>query len=285
MFNDTQMSTSTASLGADIDRTVSAPSLHPDLLGIDTPKYDRTEILRSDRYVRERFEPQPSDGLYITLSDLRLALDSFRTNEKITILDYGCGGSPYRFLFPRATYLRADVSGHDLDYHIAEDGSSDAPSGCCDLILSTQVIEHVPDVPLYLSECFRLLRPGGRLICSSHGMYEEHPCPNDWNRWTSQGFRRDLQRAGFVVSQLYKLTTGPRAMIFLLDLNFKTLSGPKTSLFGLCCGVFKRLYSRNRVWLHRMADQFFSNCRVVKESDMTHATYISVLADCTKPAR
>ena len=255
------------------------------LVNIDTATPELERILRSDPYVRERFEPQPADGLYITLSDLRLALEPFGTNENITVLDYGCGGSPYRFLFPNANYLRADVSGNGLDYHIAEDGSSDAPSGCCDLILSTQVIEHVPDVPLYLSECLRLLRPGGRLICSSHGMFEEHPCPDDWNRWTCQGFRRDLERAGFVVSDVYKLTTGPRAMFFLLDLNFRRFSGPKTTSFGWVCGIFKRLYSRNRVWLHHKADQFFSNCRVVKESDTTQTTYISVLADCTRPAR
>jgi SAM-dependent methyltransferase len=264
--------------------SASAPTIHPGLLTSDSAKPELAEILRSDPYLRERCEPHPQDGLYIILSDLKLALEPFRTDAKITVLDFGCGGSPYRTLFPNAKYLRADVSGTDLDYLISKEGTIDASSGSCDLILSTQVLEHVSDPALYLKECFRLLKPGGRLLCSTHGMFEEHPCPNDWNRWTAQGFRRDLERAGFAVADVFKLTTGPRAVMFFLDLNFHDFSGSKTTVFGAACGVFKRVWSRYRVWLHRSADKFFAKYRVARESDSTQTTYIAVLADCRRPA-
>jgi SAM-dependent methyltransferase len=264
--------------------SASAPTIPPGLLTVEPATPDLAEVLRGDPYLRERYEPHPQDGLYIILSDLKLALEPFRTDAKITVLDYGCGGSPYRTLFPNAKYLRADVSGSGLDYLISKDGTIDAPNGSCDLILSTQVLEHVPDAALYLKECFRLLKPGGRLLCSTHGMFEEHPCPDDWNRWTAQGFRRDLERAGFAVAEVFKLTTGPRAVMFFIDVNFRTFSGPKTTVFGAACGVFKRLWSRNRVWLHRSADRFFGKCRVARESDSTQTTYIAVLGDCRRPA-
>lgn len=36
-----------------------------------------------------------------------------------------------------------------------------------DFVLSTEVIEHLPDYPLFLSECLRTLKPGGKLILTT----------------------------------------------------------------------------------------------------------------------
>src|SRR6187431_2690649 len=94
-------------------------------------------------YLRERLEPRSGDPDYIHLSDLLMALEEFRTDEAITILDYGCGGSPYRSLFPNAEYKRADfVEMDDLDYVIGGDSRVDERDSTFDLILSTQVAEH-----------------------------------------------------------------------------------------------------------------------------------------------
>jgi len=199
-------------------------------------------------------------------------------------LDFGCGGSPYRDLFPNSTYLRADVAGEDLDYGIQDDGRSDAPSECCDLILSTQVLEHVSDVWGYLNECMRLLKPGGRMICSTHGTFDDHPCPDDWNRWTAAGFRRDLQRAGFVVNDVLKLTTGPRAILFLLDLHYPNFRGTTLNAFKVGAKIFRSCYGKWKTALHSIADRHLSQYRVVSEPDAKHAIYICVLAECRKPA-
>ncbi len=42
---------------------------------------------------------------------------------------------------------------------------------------------------LYLSECFRVLRPGGQLLLSTHGVFPYHPDPVDLWRWTCEGLR------------------------------------------------------------------------------------------------
>ena len=66
-------------------------------------------------------------------------------------------------------------------------------------MLSTQVLEHVRDPQVYLAECMRVLRPGGRLLLSTHGIMVYHPDPVDYWRWTGEGLKRAVEQAGFKV--------------------------------------------------------------------------------------
>lgn len=104
------------------------------------------------------------------------------------ILDVGCGDRPYRDLFPGAVGF--DVPGNALaDLH----GSIDAipvEDASFDLVLCLQVLEHVPDPPAAIRELRRVVRPGGRVLLSTHGIYPFHPNPDDLWRWTHQGLER-----------------------------------------------------------------------------------------------
>lgn len=117
------------------------------------------------------------------------------------ILDYGCAELPYRSFFPRqAQYVAADLPGNPhATLELSEDGTVPVPSGTFDAVLSTQVLEHVTDPGLYLDECFRVLRPGGRLLLSTHGTFVYHPDPDDYWRWTCAGLQRIAREAGFEV--------------------------------------------------------------------------------------
>jgi SAM-dependent methyltransferase len=120
------------------------------------------------------------------------------------VLDYGCADMPYRSFFASGIeYVGADLSGNqDAAVVLAPDGTVPVASESFDAVLSTQVLEHVEDPGRYLAECFRVLRPGGRLLLSTHGIFPYHPDPVDLWRWTCGGLTQQVESAGFQIVRL-----------------------------------------------------------------------------------
>nr|AYC79423.1 hypothetical protein [uncultured bacterium] len=117
------------------------------------------------------------------------------------VLDYGSAESPYRGFFAADTdFVAADLPGNPhAPVVIAPDGTVPLPAESFDAVLSTQVLEHVADPAVYLAECFRVLRPGGRMLLSTHGLMVYHPDPVDYWRWTCAGLERAVREAGFEI--------------------------------------------------------------------------------------
>jgi SAM-dependent methyltransferase len=120
------------------------------------------------------------------------------------VVDYGCAESPYAGLLPTgAVYVGADIEGNPrADVILQPDGSVPLPDASVDVVLSTQVLEHVTDPGLYLAECTRLLRPGGSLVLTTHGIMFRHPDPEDYWRWTCDGLARIVRDAGLEVVEV-----------------------------------------------------------------------------------
>jgi SAM-dependent methyltransferase len=246
-----------------------------------------SQTLEADGYLSERLSPRPSSPIYLHLIDLREALDLHKTSEKISILDYGCGGSPYRSLFRNSKYFRADFTpGDGLDFLLPADSSVPASDSSFDMVLSTQVLEHVPEPANYVAECFRVLKPGGSLVLTTHGLFRDHGCPYDFQRWTADGLRLLLERAGFRIKGAKKLTCGPRALCFFINQGISQLRAPtKWSLFGFAMWCLRGLWRFNPSWLNRCADKY----SIVDAGVPNNPTYIalssSVSGISAKPKR
>lgn len=135
------------------------------------------------------------------------------------VIDYGCGNMPYRPLFEAAgcRYLGADFDGAP-DIAISPDGRIDAADASADLVVSFQVLEHVRDLGRYFAEARRVLKPGGRLLLSTHGTWLYHPHPEDHRRWTRQGLIADMETHGFAVTSC-EAVVGPLAWTTVLRLT------------------------------------------------------------------
>ena len=138
--------------------------------------------------------------------------------KNIKLIDFGCGDMPYReLLSPHVEeYLGLDLAENPLaDLHISPNGKIDVEDNSVDVVLSTQVLEHVEDPIEYLSESHRILKPGGILVLSTHGYWIYHPSPTDYWRWTASGLHKILTERGFTV-RYFKGIVGRAATGLLL---------------------------------------------------------------------
>jgi len=236
--------------------------------------------LRNGAFVRERTAPNHSDYYYLHLSDLLLAVRAHASDREMVMLDFGAGGSPYRSLFPKADYRTADFAG--ATYEINADGRTNAPDGTFDLVLSTQVLEHCRSPQRYLEEVQRVLKPGGRLLLSTHGLFEEHGCPDDYFRWTANGLKAVLEQNGFEVCSVVRVTVGPRAAFHLLQsaLSMQLLEKKPLWLRLLARPLFRLLLAR-RFW-NGFLDGLFPEYRVVSDAQLPfNNTFVTVLVDAS----
>jgi SAM-dependent methyltransferase len=84
-----------------------------------------------------------------------------------------------------------------------------ASTGC------SQVFEHVFTPETFMSEIYRVLCPGGRLLLTVPFASDEHEQPHDFARYASLGLRALLERAGFEVAEQRKSVAGSRALLQL----------------------------------------------------------------------
>lgn len=149
-------------------------------------------------------------------------------------------------MFGGAEYIGTDFPGNELaDLYLLENGSLPIEDGCAEVVLSSQVLEHVADVPLYLAECHRVLSCEGLLLLSTHGCWKYHPDPDDYWRWTCDGLRSIVSDSGFEVIDFQGIL-GPEAtaLQLLQDATFKRI--PQS---------LRRHYFRYMQWRIRRADQ------------------------------
>lgn len=134
------------------------------------------------------------------------------------ILDFGCGSKPYKELFAATEYIGLE---HDCEQsrkntkadffydgkHFPFDNDS------FDSIISTQVLEHVPNPIEVLNEMVRVLRQGGYLMISVPFVQEEHETPYDFYRFSPYAIQNMLNKTGLEIIEYKKLTCGVKAII------------------------------------------------------------------------
>lgn len=135
----------------------------------------------------------------------------------LRVLDVGCGDRPYEPLLAGAVEIVGfDVPGNP---HADLNGSIEAiPVGDAsfDVVLCLQVLEHVPDPAAAVRELRRVVKPGGRVLLSTHGVYPLHPNPDDLWRWTHDGLEHLFRANGEWSSVTVRPGAGTAATVAML---------------------------------------------------------------------
>lgn len=125
------------------------------------------------------------------------------------LMDFGCGKKPYQSLFKVDEYIGVDMEnpGHS---HVNEsidvfyDGKTlPFEDEYFDSIFTSEVFEHIFNLPESLLELNRVLKTNGLILITCPFAYCEHEAPNDYARYTSFAMKYMLSSNGFeMVSQI-----------------------------------------------------------------------------------
>jgi SAM-dependent methyltransferase len=122
---------------------------------------------------------------------LRAQADELRGSSP-RLLDVGCGVKPYYPFFAGVVseYVGVDVVENPAAELLGPVEALPVEDASFDVVLCTQVLEHCDDPAQAVRELRRVIRPGGRVLASTHGVQVYHPSPADYWRWTHEGLHR-----------------------------------------------------------------------------------------------
>jgi SAM-dependent methyltransferase len=131
---------------------------------------------------------------------------SLRTG--VVVLDAGAGESQFRGCFGEQFYIALDATVGDPEWDYsgidlcADLGGIPLRSSSVDLVLNTQVLEHVENPGVVLREIRRVLKDGGSLLLTAPQGWPEHQQPNDFYRFTRFALSSLMKEAGFSESHV-----------------------------------------------------------------------------------
>jgi SAM-dependent methyltransferase len=162
----------------------------------------------------------------------RVTLDRFieaHASDRRT-LDIGAQNGPYAAHFPRRVAL-------DVERGIGVQVIGDAQAlgirdASFDVVLCTEVLEHLPEPQRAIDEMFRVLVPGGQLLLTTRFLFPIHDAPNDYFRFTKYGLRHLLRR--FEIVELQEETDAVGTIAVLLQrLGMQAQTLHRTPLRGI----------------------------------------------------
>lgn len=136
------------------------------------------------------------DTIGLTRKITRPRLDTFlaRYATDAKTLDIGCGNDQYGNYFPSRTTVDIEQrEGIDVDIIADAHDLHQIADASYDVILCTEVLEHLHTPARAIAEFKRVLAPGGLLILTTRFVYPLHDTPHDYYRYTKYGLQHLLQ--------------------------------------------------------------------------------------------
>lgn len=169
---------------------------------------------------------------FLTSKITRKNLEKFvskYSSDKLT-LDLGCADSPYSSYFKNRIGFDVKV-GKGVDV-VGDAHNLPFENEKFDVVLCTEVLEHLHSPHIAASEMKRVLKMGGLLILSTRFIFPIHDAPDDFYRYTKYGLKY-LFKDGWEILELKEETGTKDAMAVLLQrLGYQT---------KLKCNIFSKM--------------------------------------------
>lgn len=142
--------------------------------------------------------------------DRWVAMHASQIRPGLRVLDVGAGSGRYRDLFAHCEYKTHDfgqepstLGGYTkLDYE-SDITDIPVPDGSFDMVLCTEVLEHVPEPIKAVQEIGRILKPGGRLLLTAPlGSFLHQEPYHFYGGFTPHWYLKFLPLAGFTVETI-----------------------------------------------------------------------------------
>ncbi len=191
-------------------------------------------VVKKEKAIRSRIYPKIYDPTYLlTHSNIQVfkyLLNILPKDKTLTILDLGCGYKPFKYLFEEngivADYIGVDFSSENAEPDFIVDlNKENLPfeNEAFDLIIISEVLEHIYNPFHVLDEAIRVLKKGGLIYISTPFIFGNHGIPYDYFRYTDYFYQRYIEENNLEILHIRKAGSILSAPFFIFNLFMEAL--------------------------------------------------------------
>jgi len=167
--------------------------------------------------------------------------------------DIGCGDVPYFDLYKDLITDNICIDWENsileishLDISTDLNGILPIEDNKFDTILCTDVLEHIHDPALLMSEMTRILKPGGKIIIGVPYYYWIHGIPHDYHRYTQYMLKKFCENNKLKILELETYGGYPEILYDLFYKGYNFYNLPMRRFFNFCLKRLAKFLSKRK---------------------------------------
>ena len=150
----------------------------------------------------KKYQHLASTRYLIRRLQTRFIMSEVRDRLYPVVVDIGVGRAPFKKYIQHDKYIGIDVEDRGGVPNVLIEDINEGLSladNTADLVLITEVLEHVKKPAEVINELYRILKPGGKVVLTTPMTWFIHEAPNDFYRYTNFILEYFFRQAGFKI--------------------------------------------------------------------------------------